>query len=474
MVEGAAPEDAVASRTSLSMVAPPNPCHICEYKQGCPAFDVLEQALYSNAAFRRSDLTLRFLGSETGAATVSLLREIASSWIDDDAATAALPPTVVHASLFDFLMSGLYAQQLPFPLDATVETALVHPLAGQRSEAWFPYLWMCPRCVSESEETSACYLPDPLMKGNRKYARPSLLSRPGGRMIGDLGAIALRVIVEGLASGPAHYAAGGGHRGEFDLVISTAELLILGEIKASPLVAFPVVAKLPVAADGHRWGADLSAATEWSMFIAAGESGQRDIALSKPPKVRSVWPLPDLLQVARDPVRRLQIISAWSRHLEGYRLFNSEPADTRWHRFGCGNIETVEASKRVQLRVDNTKSLPGIDRTDDIKKGIAQVMLFDRLKKGCKARAIKTVLFGNLFAETHHDHYIKPLASVKLQWSGQDPVWLFDAIIALSRNIINDTRVEAFYPLTNTPYQDDTLTLAAFEDGDGDDDEASL
>lgn len=463
----------MASRSSLPLVVPPNPCLSCEHKQGCAAYDVLDQALYSNAAFGRADLNLRFLGSEVGSATVSVLRQIATSWLGDDATTAALPQTVVHASLFDFLMSGLYAQQLPFPLDAAVETALVHPLDAGHSEAWFPYLWMCPRCVSDSELPSTCYLPDPLVKGNRKYARPNLLSRPGGRMIGDLGAIALRVIVEGLASGPAHYAAGGGHRGEFDLVISTAELLILGEIKASPLVAFPIVAKVPITTDDHRWGADLSEATDWSMFIGAAAGGQREIALSKPPNARSVWPLPDLLQVAQDPAQRLRIISAWSRHLEGYRRFNMESADTRWHRFGCGNIETLEASKRVQLRVDNTKSLPGIDRTDDIKKGVAQVMLFDRLKKGCKAQAIKTVLFGNLFAETHHDHYIKPLASVKLQWSGQDPVWLFDAIIALSRNIINDTRIQDFYPLDNTPYRDDSLTLAAFEDDEGDEDEAS-
>ena len=140
--------------------------------------------------------------------------------------------------------------------------------------------------------------------------------------------------------------------------------------------------------------------------------------------------------------------------LEGYRRFNNEDPQTRWHRFGCGNIEIKNPPPGTakQLRVDNTKILPGIDRTDDIKKGIAQVMLFGRLKLGCRARAVKTVLFGNLYAETHHEHYVKPLASLELLWPGNEPVWLFDGIVAMSRNILNDDRLAVLFGLPSEPY----------------------
>lgn len=127
------------------------------------------------------------------------------------------------------------------------------------------------------------------------------------------------------------------------------------------------------------------------------------------------------------------------------------------------------------MRIDNTKTLPGIDRTDDIKKGLAQVLLFARLKRGCRANAVKTALFGNLYAETHHEHYVKPLASARLLWSDDsEPQWLFDAIIALSRNIINDAAMETMFPLRNSPYSSDDLRAsdleAILESADNDDD----
>jgi hypothetical protein len=183
--------------------------------------------------------------------------------------------------------------------------------------------------------------------------------------------------------------------------------------------------------------------------------------------------LPNLLAIAADTSLVSTITGTWVRHLEGYRLFNAEPAVTRWQRFGCGNIETTAADgTRVQLRVDNTKSLPGIDRTDDIKKGLAQVMSFGRLKKGCERRAVKTVLFGNLYAETHHEHYVKPLASVELRWPNQDPVWLFDGIIAMSRSIVNDPELAAIFPdIVSEPYADDSLDAGALLDLAAEEDE---
>jgi hypothetical protein len=167
-----------------------------------------------------------------------------------------------------------------------------------------------------------------------------------------------------------------------------------------------------------------------------------------------------LRQIAADKDTVSLLIAAWRLHLDGYRLFNAEDKETRWLRFGCGNIETGlrEEGKPTQLRVDNTKNLPGIDRTDDIKKGITQVMLFGRLKIGCKIRAVKTVLFGNLYAETHHEHYVKPLASLELTWPGHDPVWLFDGIVALSRNILNDSELSQLFNVPSEPYETETMS----------------
>ncbi|MGY1593038.1 hypothetical protein ACI79D_13745 [Geodermatophilus sp. SYSU D00708] len=282
-------------------------------------------------------------------------------------------------------------------------------------------------------------------------------------MIGDFGAFIIRLLVEHLVGEPAHFAAGGGHRGEFDMVISTDRLLLLGEIKASPLVAFPIVAMCDPLAEEHLWVEEPANSRDWGLFIGAAEGGPATLALHPP--TSDIWPFEDFLAIAQDANAVDLILGAWKQHLEGYRSFNLERPSTRWHRFGCGNIETTDASgRRIQLRVDNTKSLPGIDRTDDIKKGFAQAMLFDRLKKGCRMQAVKTVLFGNLFAETHHEHYLQPLASVRMTWPGQESVWLLDAIYGLSRNIINDAQVEALLPLVNEPYPDDSVNTEVLID----------
>ncbi len=445
----------------LAAELPPTPCFGCEFRPTCDAFPILDEAIYSNPSFRRSALTLNFLDREASVATVALLRSIVAKWVATARMRPDIPMEIVYPALFDFMISGLYAQQVGFGgAGASELTSITHPTEFGTSQ-FFPYIWMCPQCVSDGKEPADCYLPDALVKGTRHYARPVMLSRPGGRMIGDLGAIALRIIIEAVAVGPAHFTSGGGHRGEFDMVISTPNLLLLGEIKASPLVSFPIVVDTPAPSQSHTWVTGIPEDGDWSMFVGAAATSRR-IGLSSPVGAGALWPLPDLESAADDAAVVGSVLDAWSAHLLGYRRFNAEGPGTRWHRFGCGNVETVLDGRRIQLRVDNTKSLPGIDRTDDIKKGIAQVMLFDRLKKGCRKDAVKTGLFGNLFAETHHEHYLKPLASVRLEWPGRDPVWLFDAIVALSRNIINDSSVGTLIPLSSNPYASDSLDASAF------------
>jgi hypothetical protein len=433
-----------------SPVPPSTPCDGCAYRPDCAAYEVLDKALYSKASFRRPPAPTSFLPQAVAQQTVAGLKNIAHTWLATADSLEHQPDTIVLPALFDFLLSALYAQWLfGFGERTPQRPALLHPRVDGGADAYFPYVWMCPACVAAGVAPASCYLPGSVLRAGRRYTDSTKLSRPGGRMIGDFGALALRIIIEAVAATDAHYAAGGGHRGEFDLVIATKDLLILGEIKASPLVAFPLVARVPAQVDEHEWRLQPADAMEWSLFV--GAAGAARLPLSLP--AGGTWPLPDFATIAADPEQVATLLTAWEQHLAGYRLFNAEDPATRWQRFGCGNIEFGG----VQLRVDNTKSLPGIDRTDDIKKGLAQVMLFGRLKKGCHISAIKTVLFGNLFAETHHDHYMKPLASVKLTWPGEQSVWLFDGVLSLSRNIINDEAVAALFPLTNTPYGDDVI-----------------
>jgi len=146
----------------------------------------------------------------------------------------------------------------------------------------------------------------------------------------------------------------------------------------------------------------------------------------------------------------LSIVDNWKRHLAGYRQWDGEARETRWHRFGCGNFAVLEGGVRIEKRVANTKELPGLDRTDDIKKGAAQLIKFSRFKFDCEKHAISCVLAGNTFAETHADHYIKPIINLKIK-QANDPLnreeWIFDAVIGLTANVVNNPDAGRFFEL---------------------------
>lgn len=451
------------------------PCHDCEFRPECRAYEVLGKLIYLKPGFAKPEATVQSLAPEKARRVLVLLDECVETWLatvaqgdlDDDLRSLSLP------ALFDVLMSGLYAAMLyDHRSDRLLREAFVHESA-EGAWAYYPYIWMCPGCVTEGVAPRDAYLPGAVLKSDsRMYAVKERLARPEGRMIGDFGALCIRAIVTALVQEDAHFAAGGGHRGEFDLIISTDSLLVLGETKASPLVSFPIAARLPSGVRSHEWVDPRPVATEWAFFVGAADRGERYMQIDKPSG--SDWPLRSLRRIVSEPEAVAAILRAWKRHFDGYRLFNSEDPATRWHRFGCGNIETGRRGpgEARQLRVDNTKILPGIDRTDDIKKGIAQVMLFGRLKRGCRIGAVKTVLFGNLYAETHHEHYVKPVATLQLLWPGHEPVWLFDGIVALSRNILNAPELEELLRLPSEPYPVDDLTpealIASAEDLAGD------
>lgn len=143
------------------------------------------------------------------------------------------------------------------------------------------------------------------------------------------------------------------------------------------------------------------------------------------------------------------IIRNWSQHADAYTQWTGEPSRLRWHRFGCGNFSVVEASGgRVEKRVANTKELPGLDRTDDIKKGAAQVLKYSRLKFYCKRDSLRAVLLGNTHAMTHHNDYVEPLIHLKVLDSTGDPnrtEWIFDAMIGLTMNHFNKDDLRAVF-----------------------------
>jgi len=290
--------------------------------------------------------------------------------------------------------------------------------------------------------------------GVRDYPQVEWLAKPGGRAIGDQGIQVVKALVRATLAAAklgARLRDGGGARGEFDLTIATSDVLAFIEVKAKPLIAYPLVVGLSKAVadstERHAW-VDVSMADVRKLSLCLAAS-QTSTELSIPTaETLSTWPLTDIARAVSDPGTVAVIIDNWTQHAEAYTRWKDEPDRLRWHRFGCGNFTTTEGGGRVEKRVANTKELPGLDRTDDIKKGAAQVLKYSRLKFQCQRRALRAVLLGNTHAMTHHDDYVSPLLPLKVLDSNGPPdrtEWIFDAMIGLTWNHFNAADLAAVF-----------------------------
>lgn len=416
------------------------PCTRCQYKGDCTAYPELFDSLYINPNFQRGD---------TLDADDEQLDRISRIWMQTVAANVKLwPHADVIASLpalFDTLCSALYAR------GAVAEGMRQKPGLRCREELIFPFTWMCPRCVARRRTRSQCYLPGARRETNkgvtRDYAIVEWLAKPGGRFIGDVGFKVLMSILRTILRVSSHtmrLATGGGRRGEFDLTMASDEELVFGEVKAKPLIGFPLILRqyFTDASVDHEWTRDYTLeGRDLALYVAAS-----NFFIQLGPADTTLWPLDSLERLAEDSQQVSKVVSGWRRHLDAYRVWKNEPDELRWHRFGCGNFGDREGTLRIERRVANTKELPGLDRTDDIKKGTSQVLLFSRFKLNCQRSALKSALLSNLYAETHGTDYADPLSRLQVKTPDASRYeWVFDMLLGLSRNVFNDALLEAIF-----------------------------
>ena len=419
------------------------PCQNCEHKTACAPYRELDLYLFARREFQRDQVltAMDVALDEVVAAFAQSLKVLEAAGRFDRADLG-----IALAALVDFCITGVYTNGLVSDQAQFRQNAL--SCGGNR--AIFPYTWMCPLCVADGRANVEAYLPGAERKTDkgvtRDYPQVRWLAKPGGRAIGDQGIQVVKSLLRATLNASGNNARlrdGGGARGEFDLTIATDTVIAFIEVKAKPMLAFPLLAEVsrPITAQGtHAWEAiDMADVERLYLFLGAIND---KVALTKPtPGETSIWPLNDLAEVARQPGNVENVYRNWKEQCEAY-FAPGEPNHLRWHRFGCGNFACVEPTGlRVEKRVANTKELPGLDRTDDIKKGAAQVLKYSRLKFDCRRRALRAVLLGNTHALSHHDDYVAPIINLKVLANGADPAraeWIFDAMIGLTKNAFND------------------------------------
>jgi hypothetical protein len=254
--------------------------------------------------------------------------------------------------------------------------------------------------------------------------------------------------------------------------------VLFAEIKASPLVT------LPIAASSERLTAEIEgeaverkhSSTDNSklfnspldIFVPKNKSGkwvERYFRIGERKDAGDrQWGFRGIINLLKkDPSFLKEYFHFWDEALNAYH-----PKLNRtifWLTNACGTPVPLPQGWAKRRRGDGFESISdsktsvGMDRTDDIKKGIYQVLKLGSLGKPCTSKwDYKVGIISNIHAARHFDEYLESLRDIiwTLDTSGrakrisdlpanQNVYNLFDGIIALTSTLSRDEWIDSVF-----------------------------
>ncbi|WP_251951509.1 hypothetical protein [Salinibacter ruber] len=357
-------------------------------------------------------------------------------------------PNSALACLFDLLVSAKYAERLVS--DDGWTYCAGHDI-DEGPSLYFSYLKTCPRCSVS------------------KGIKPKVDSnKPKSGNIGDISEDSnyqiFRHMISSISS-DVKIGKDSRTRSDIDVVIYNDERLILGETKSSPLVLYPLEIQLDrrltevsngesVEKTDHTPATKDVMSNEIYMFVP-----HRDERISLGSANSGNWPYGGINDYIDEPLNIKFLIDAWN---ELYDVYKSNPyADEDLRRYIlCGNGASLDDSS---TSIDDSKNKPGMDRTDDIKKGTYQSLKYGTyFKEKSENRKISAVISTNMFPLRTYKRYLAEM--VKVVWTKEeysqnvninlddsdirafkksDLFYLYDAIIGLSESIYMDKDIKS-------------------------------
>jgi hypothetical protein len=343
-------------------------------------------------------------------------------------------------ALFDLAASAEYAREMVAdgswvycPGDTPADSA-----------AYFPYLKSCPRC-------SVVHGQRPKVSSNK----------PGSDPIGRISANVTAVLLECVAKRvepKTRVLACTNRSGDVDIVLAGGPLAVLAEVKSSPLAVIPLEVKLGrrltdvkggelAQMSSHDPTTVLTDTVDISMYLP--HAGLR-IPLG--PTGSAQWPYTALRDYVSSATRVVPLLQAWRTLYGIYDGSDKDPehATYRWALCGCGST------------VDDSKNAPGMDRTDDLKKGTYQVLKFGTYyKEKCPRRILRAAIISNIMpvhtwepymAEVSDvlwtkDAYVKEASKGMRLIEERGLFSLYDALIGLNYCVWRDPLVHRTMPL---------------------------
>jgi hypothetical protein len=284
--------------------------------------------------------------------------------------------------------------------------------------------------------------------------------KPASHHIGEISGSLMGMVLVPLLSShepPLTYAMVTKQSHSVDAVAFSKDIAVLFEIKASPLVTFPLAADLPrmlkrETDDGsqdylNHQLVDFRYDSADLYFFVPHRDGRIPLGRATSP----TWPYEPATEYVAHADGFLDYLSAWGELFEAFSVPKTERA---------GRIAKVAyLTNGWGDEIDSNKTKPGLGRTDDLKKGTYQLLKYGAYYKDrCKRNALFSALLANLDPVNLWAAYLERLIDVR--WTKDEYVreqatvyevplerlhYLYEALVALNRPTINEPVLRSIF-----------------------------
>lgn len=307
--------------------------------------------------------------------------------------------------------------------------------------AYFSFLKQCPRCCQDKGLESR-------LSGAQH--------KPSSHHIGEITTTATALVLSLIcksAPKPLEIGIIGKQNHDVDAVGWANDLLVLFEVKASPLVTYPVRTRLaatfiddtengPHELAQHKLIDVAFQTQELGLYLANLDTDIPLGTVSGP-----TWPYPEMRDFILDPQGFLTYFEAWTEVFFGYSV---PKVQRRGRDIALGYLANGWGDE-----IDSNKTKAGLGRTDDIKKGTYQLLKFGAYyRDGSPTLAVRGTLLTNLDPLFMYADYMEKL--IDARWAPAhkfsqvperpdhqqvpegDLFYIYDAVLAFNKPVLND------------------------------------
>lgn len=226
------------------------------------------------------------------------------------------------------------------------------------------------------------------------------------------------------------YSIGGTETADAQLVHKDGKI-ILAEVKSAPLLTFPLLVKSTQSNDDHS-PCTLTSSQFRELESCIYMHNKEFIPLGV---IKSDnWPfkpVADFLTNSENDERISEMLNTWNKTKIAYENKNRDSSFYYLANASGGppKIAKDRDGWPKKESISDSKTSAGMDRTDDIKKGIYQVMKLGVINQGNSG--IETALISNLPAFRHGKEYVDPFINVL--WGNEDNLEKINDLEYISR-----------------------------------------